>query len=127
MSMNNLERAKYIILEDLTLNVPVGVGHAKYNYQKGDILNLRVNGRMAIELVGKGIIERLHEQVYVPMVDEGLKEMRGESMSPNEKREQLIEEFKKVKESRKDEGFKSFADMNIHIDQETYEEWRKHR
>jgi hypothetical protein len=57
--MNNRQRAKFIALEDFKHKAVMGIGHINFSYEKGDILNLRINGRMALDLIAKGLIKRL--------------------------------------------------------------------
>jgi hypothetical protein len=48
-------------------------------------------------------------------------------MTPQEKNKQLKEKFKKQKELTKNIKLKSFSDLNIHINKETLDYWKKNR
>lgn len=48
-------------------------------------------------------------------------------MTPQEKKEQLKEKFKKQKELTKNNKIKLFSDLNIHIEKETLDYWREYR
>ena len=57
--MNKTERAKYIALADFKYKAVMGIGYINFGYRKGEILNLRTNGKMALDLLGKGLVKRM--------------------------------------------------------------------
>lgn len=57
--MNNRERADYVAIQDFEYGAPFGIYTIKTSYKIGDVMRLRVHGKMAAFLLARGRISRV--------------------------------------------------------------------